>query len=217
MKKHPLRVLLIDDDEDIYKLARHFLSSVGAEKVELEWSPEYEPARQALAQCKHDVYLIDYNLGDRNGLELLREAVRNGCKAPMVLLTGQGSRDLDVEAMNAGASDYLDKTRLSAPLLERSIRYAVERKRVEATLRQLEIVQERQKTAQKMLLILMHEIFNPLTGILGNVALLKGEDLPPQAKACLKDIEECAHRIQSALQELRKLDLANPTIITGRD
>jgi PAS domain S-box-containing protein len=70
-------------------------------------------------------------LGERNGLELLQEAVANGCKAPIILLTGQGDHEVDIEAMNAGAADYLEKDKLGAPLLERSIRYAIERKRAE--------------------------------------------------------------------------------------
>src|SRR5207244_2436622 len=61
--------------------------------------------------------------------ELLRAALERGCKAPIILLTGQGEREIDVEAMKAGASDYLVKGRLDAGALERSIRYAIERKR----------------------------------------------------------------------------------------
>jgi DNA-binding NtrC family response regulator len=88
-------------------------------------------ALDAIAHNQHDVYLFDYRLGERNGLELLRDAVAKGCKAPIILLTGQGDHEVDVEAMKAGAADYLEKGQLGAPLLERSIRYAIERKRAE--------------------------------------------------------------------------------------
>jgi DNA-binding response OmpR family regulator len=54
----------------------------------------------------------------------------------MILLTGQGDREIDIEAMKAGAADYLDKSQLRAPLLERSIRYAIERKRAEQKIRE---------------------------------------------------------------------------------
>src|SRR5207249_11403069 len=79
-----------------------------------------------------DICLIDYRLGARNGIELLRQALERGCVAPVILLTGQGEHEIDLQAMKAGAADYLVKGRLDAGLLERSIRYAIERKRAAA-------------------------------------------------------------------------------------
>jgi PAS domain S-box-containing protein len=89
-----------------------------------------------MGENQHDIYLLDYRLGEHNGLELLQQAVAQGCRAPMILLTGQGDREIDMEAMKAGAADYLDKGQLRAPLLERSIRYAIERKRAEQKIRE---------------------------------------------------------------------------------
>ena len=72
---------------------------------------------------------MDYRLKERNGLELMQEAVSRGAMTPIVFLTGQGGYDLDLEAMSKGAADWLTKGELSATLLERSIRYAMERQR----------------------------------------------------------------------------------------
>ncbi|MCA1991707.1 MAG: response regulator [Coleofasciculus sp. S288] len=131
MDNRPVRVLLVDDDEDDYILTRDWFSEMEGANFELEWVSSYETAVDAIALHQHDVYLLDYRLGDRTGLELLHEAIANGCKAPIILLTGQGDHDVDVEAMKAGAADYLDKSQIGVPLLERSIRYAIERKRAE--------------------------------------------------------------------------------------
>jgi len=73
----------------------------------------------------HDVYLVDYRLGQNNGVDLVREARGAGSRAPIIMLTGEGTRTVDIEAMEAGASDFLEKGRTSASLLERSIRYAI--------------------------------------------------------------------------------------------
>ncbi len=139
---HRLHILLVDDDEEEYLLTqdlltdRSYLSSqsqpVG---FELDWVATYEEALEAVARDQHDVYLVDYYLGNRDGLELLREVTERGCTKPIILMTGRGNYDLDIEAMKAGATDYLAKGEVNAPLLERTIRYAIERKRAEEEIR----------------------------------------------------------------------------------
>ncbi len=136
MNNEPVRVLLVDDDEDDYVLTRDWFCEMEGARFELEWVASYDAALNAIAYNHHDVYLLDYRLGERNGLELLRDAIAKGCKAPIILLTGQGDHEIDVEAMKAGAADYLDKSQLGAPLLERSIRYAIERKQAEQKIRE---------------------------------------------------------------------------------
>jgi len=84
-----------------------------------------------MGRNSHDVYLLDYRLGEHTGMDLLRKAVKNGCRSPIILLTGQGDHELDIRAIKTGASDYLVKSEINADLLERSIRYAIERKRTE--------------------------------------------------------------------------------------
>lgn len=136
MNNCPIRVLIVDDDEDDYILTREWFSEIEGAKFELDWVATYDAALEAIGQNLHDVYLLDYRLGMRNGLELLREAIDNGCKAPIILLTGQGDHEVDVEAMRAGAADYLDKSQIGAALLEHSIRYAIERKQTEQKIRE---------------------------------------------------------------------------------
>src|SRR5918995_50439 len=123
---HPyLSVLLVEDDEDDYVIIRDLLSEM--ERFELEWVTDYDDALKAIERKEHDVCLLDYRLGEHSGLELLREALERGHKGPIILLTGQGDREVDLEAMQAGAADYLVKGQIDAPLLERSLRYAFAR------------------------------------------------------------------------------------------
>ncbi|MBD2562898.1 MULTISPECIES: hybrid sensor histidine kinase/response regulator [Nostoc] len=136
MDNSTIKVLFIDDDEDDYILTRYWFSEFQVANCQLEWVNNYEAARNAIARHQHDIYLVDYRLGPHNGLELLREAIANGCCSPIILLTGQGDWEIDIEAMKAGAADYLEKSQLTAPLLERSIRYAIERKQTEQKIRE---------------------------------------------------------------------------------
>lgn len=136
MDNRPIKVLLVDDDEDDYILTRDWFGEFQVAGCELEWVNSYAAARKAITANQHDIYLVDYRLGQHNGLELLHEAVTKGCASPIILLTGQGDREIDLEAMKAGAADYLEKSQLTAPLLERSIRYAIERKQTEQKIRE---------------------------------------------------------------------------------
>lgn len=131
-----LRVLLVDDDEDELLLVSALLKSVKDFEFQVRWADSFDSGHQMIATGDCDVVLIDYRLGERNGIELLSE-VAHLSKAPCILLTGQGDRSVDLEAMKAGAADYLAKSELTAPLLERTIRYAVDRRRAEERLTHL--------------------------------------------------------------------------------
>jgi signal transduction histidine kinase len=122
-----IRVLLVEDDEDDYVLVRQLLSEIGKFPFELTWTKNRTDAlSEALKQC-HDVCLMDYRLAGYDGLTLLKDFKDNRFQSPVIMLTGYGDRETDVEAMRLGASDYLEKFGLSPDKLERSIRYAIER------------------------------------------------------------------------------------------
>jgi len=135
MDNRPVKVLLVDDDEDDYTLTRDLLAE-SPTTFEVEWVATYDAALDRIEHNQYDVYLFDYRLGERNGLELLKEAVACGCQGPIILLTGQGDQEVDIKAMKAGAADYLDKSQINSPWLERSIRYAIERKQAQEKIRE---------------------------------------------------------------------------------
>ena len=105
MEKLPSRVLLIDDDEDEYVVIRDMLAGTNTAKYHLDWVGTYDDGLKAICQSKYDVVLINYCLGERNGLELLKQLIEKDLKVPAILLTGQGEYRVDLEAMDAGASD----------------------------------------------------------------------------------------------------------------
>jgi signal transduction histidine kinase len=139
----PLEVLLIDDDEDYFVLIEDLLSEINGQKYTLNWVPNFQSGLSAL--CRNgtyekvfDVCLLDYNLGGPTGLELLRKAIAEGCKTPIIMLTAQGDHEIDVEAMRIGAADYLSKRKTDSDLLERSIRYTLDRAQTLAALQESE-------------------------------------------------------------------------------
>lgn len=129
-----LRVLLIENDEADYQLIKSYLIADRRGHFELDWADSYDAGMNKLLSSVHDVCLLDYKLGGHDGFELLRVARVEKCEVPVILLTGAGSFELDVDAMNEGASDYLSKDELTPALLERSIRYAIRNRRLESQL-----------------------------------------------------------------------------------
>lgn len=126
-----IKVLLIDDDELQYAIFNQILAQVPNTHYQLDWVRTYEEALAQMILRVHDIYLVDYHLEDKDGTFIIQEGLKQGCKAPMILQTSNTNRHVDVEAMEAGAVDYLIKTEITPALLERSIRYAIRQKDVE--------------------------------------------------------------------------------------
>ena len=80
MCSQKLKVLIIDNDEDDYGLIRAFLSDAKGCEFELEWVATYDKGIEIIKRQLHEVYLIDYRLGEHNGLELLCAAIEAGCR-----------------------------------------------------------------------------------------------------------------------------------------
>src|SRR5688572_1970469 len=122
-----IKVVIIDDDEDDYFIIADYLKGIEGSRFIVEWCNNYETALMKIKAKEFDIYFIDYRLGSRTGLELLQETLSDGFYAPMILLTGKGNKDIDVMAMESGATDYLIKSELNTEKLERCIRYSLER------------------------------------------------------------------------------------------
>jgi signal transduction histidine kinase len=152
MAERPVRVLLVEDDEDDYLLTRDLFDELPAGAYVLERVAAFDEAVARVLGCQYDVFLVDYRLGSHTGLELLAAARTAGCTAPMIMLTGQHEREVDLEAMDAGAVDFLLKDRLDAGGLERSMRYALAQRRLQDQIRQSNLLLEqrvRERTADQ--------------------------------------------------------------------
>ncbi len=120
-----IRLLLVDDDEDEFALLKATLASVPGTTFELVWTDTYGDGLRRIEQGGYHAYLVDYRLGAFNGVDLVREARAAGCEDPLILLTGETGRAVDMEAMAAGATDFLQKGKTPVDVLERTIRYAI--------------------------------------------------------------------------------------------
>ena len=142
MRSYTIRVLLVEDDEDDYVLTRDLLDDGFGGRCRIDWAETYAAGLERLTSERYDVALVDYNLGRETGIELLRSASARGSRTPVIMLTGQDDRATDLNAMHAGAADYLVKGRVTADMLERAIRYARERHRLLDEIRSLSLSDE---------------------------------------------------------------------------
>jgi diguanylate cyclase (GGDEF)-like protein/PAS domain S-box-containing protein len=125
----PLRVLVIEDEAGDSVTTRDMLARQDRVRVAVERRSDYDEALVVIRQQRHDVYLIDDRVGGRTGLELLREGFATPPFAPVIMLSGQATYEIDLEATALGVSDFLVKHDLDAAGLERSIRYAISQHR----------------------------------------------------------------------------------------
>lgn len=130
-KLSTIRVLLVDDDDDDRLIIERLFAKIPNSAYSIEHSKDYRDASiQILKRC-HDVYLIDYKLGERNGVELLINNDAHNQSEPFIILTGARDATIERSAMRAGAAEYLVKGTFDCELLDRVIRYSIQRKQVE--------------------------------------------------------------------------------------
>ena len=122
-----INVLIIDDDEDDYFITSDYLKNITGKNFVIDWCYNYSNALDEIKRGKHDVFLVDYRLGLKTGIDLIKEAIKLETDVPFILLTGKGDINIDEEAMKLGAFDYLVKGELNSEKLERSIRYSIDR------------------------------------------------------------------------------------------
>ena len=155
MQDRQWKILLVEDDEEDYLLAKEMLAQARGKKYLLEWVATYEEGKQAILSQVYDAILMDYELGAHTGLELMREVTALGCKAPIILLTGRGNYEIDMQAMQTGVADYLSKSEATPSSLERTIRYAILQKQTEEML--LEAKEELEQRVQERTRELMNK------------------------------------------------------------
>jgi two-component system, OmpR family, response regulator len=120
-----MRVLVVEDDRVLGDAVREHVAASGHG---VDWMQRIDLAREALATTPYDLVLLDLNLPDGRGLDLLRELRRDGSKVPVIVLTAMDQIASRIEGLNSGADDYLvkpfDLSELSARVAAVARRYS---------------------------------------------------------------------------------------------
>jgi two-component system, cell cycle sensor histidine kinase and response regulator CckA len=121
-----LRLLIVDDAPEYSRMVAELVRLTdGGQDAHIETAASYETALSAFERTPFDVALFDYWLGSRTGLMLMRDLRARGVTTPIVVMTGRGAEEIAVEAMRAGAADYVSKADLTVEVVGRTIRHAL--------------------------------------------------------------------------------------------
>jgi len=128
--KKPTHVLLIDDEQKQFLLIGYLLSEANYDDYRLTWCENLDDGLYHIEHYPCDVVLLDYHWGLTSKDFMTRAQLVNG-RIPIIVMTEGMERDVDRKAISEGASDYLIKDSINPEILERTIRYSIERKKNE--------------------------------------------------------------------------------------
>jgi signal transduction histidine kinase len=199
-----VRILLIEDNPGDARLIREMLTEVThAAPPQLSRADRLAAGIAALAKDGADVVLLDLSLPDASGIDTFRRLQAKAPELPIVVLSGLDDESVAIRAVQGGAQDYLVKGHVDGPTLLRSVRYAIERKRLEADRREL----ERQR--DEFFAGVSHDLRTPVAAIKASIeAVLANEpaDLPPALHRLLVNIDLATDELARLVNDL--LDLA---------
>jgi diguanylate cyclase (GGDEF)-like protein len=128
-------LLAEDDDKELQRLQAGFAE--GGMHADVKRVSTYEAALEALMRNDATAALVDYSLSGNRGPDLARAAAAKGSKVPVILLFDVASPEMETRAREAGAADCLPKAQVTPLLLERAVRYAVDRMQLLTMIREL--------------------------------------------------------------------------------
>ncbi|NWJ96137.1 MAG: response regulator [Chloroflexi bacterium] len=208
MNEPTRRILIIDDSpEDCFTL-RHYLSQNSDYPVIFSEASLGEKGLELCRTFSPDCILLDFQLPDMDGLEFLSELVDElgSVSYPVVMLTGQGSEAVAVEAMKNGAQDYLIKGKLTPENLQRAIDNAIEKVFIRQKLEeQHQALEQRNHELQTFAFVVAHDLRAPLRAINGFAQVILEDyqaELSKDVQHYLDNILQAGTRMDQLIQDL---------------
>jgi PAS domain S-box-containing protein len=208
LTQRQIKILIIDDDEDDYFIISDYLKEIDHTKFIVDWCNDYHSAVRQIHLASHDIYFVDYRLGNKTGLDLLKEAIHLQTDRPIILLTGKGNKAIDIEAMKSGATDYVIKSELNSEKLERCIRYSLDRAASLRTIKESENKYRNLFTGSKDSLFIADKklFFKEVNQAAANLFAIDGSDLRQVSLFDFIPDPLVKKKIKSALQQNKNIN-----------
>lgn len=222
MTDAPVRILLVEDNPGDARLLRETLRDAGSLRFDLVHADRLSDALDRIRAEPADVVLLDLSLPDAHGMDTVARMLEAAPAVPIIVLTGLADETVAVQAVQAGAQDYLVKGTVEGGTLGRAIRYAMERKRLETERAEL-LRNEREARAaaeaavnarDEVLRIVAHDIGNSLSAVKIHAMVLE-RTLPADGVEARKRTEAIRHLTQQ-MDRLRQDLLDVAAIEAGR-
>jgi signal transduction histidine kinase len=199
-----IRTLLIEDNPGDARLIREMLREAGAghAAVDLHHADRLAIGLQRLSDSEVDVVLLDLSLPDSHGFDTFARVHAAAPSSPIVVLSGSADEDLAVRAVQEGAQDYLVKGRVDGGTILRSMRYAIERQRLEVARRDL----ERQR--DEFFSSVSHDLRTPVAAIKAAISVVLANEPPNMATGLhrlLGNIDLAADELASLIEDLLEI------------
>lgn len=130
-----VRILFIDDEKDDYTFLLGITQQIKRHKYEIDWVANWADAEERLFGDAFDLVICDFHLQEMNALDVMARMTELGIEKPVIILTADSTLDSDLQSMEQGAYDYLEKGKLTPETFDRCIRYTITRHSLEEQIR----------------------------------------------------------------------------------
>lgn len=216
-----VEILIIESDKKDFGRTKKMIQNSYQGDYNLKWAKTYENALKLLSTNIFHVCITEYNLDSAmTGVDLLHELMASEIETPIIMLTHEQNKDVDLAAMYAGAADYLIKSNTTEELLERAIRYAIERKNSELSRKILEskiLARDNIMSVGCLAVGIAHEINNPLAGVMQSVQNMNRR-LDPEREKNRILAETCGvdlNKVKSYMVKNGIIDFLDRIVISG--
>jgi len=162
MNRPRLDLLLVEDSPDDAVLIEQFLGDSRFADFRLQAVDRLQAACEILADRRFEAILLDLQLPDSRGLETFQRLRPHCVGIPVIVLSGNDDEELALSAVHEGAQDYLVKSDVSATVLERTVRYSIERQRTRRALEERAAALASSETRQREQAEILQSILNSI-------------------------------------------------------